>query len=182
MKIGVIADSHVSKAMPALPPRVKEIFRRVDIILHAGDICNLATLEELEEIAITMAVSGNRDDGTVRKYVEPSRVVEFANRRIGMIHGHRGMVIELLDLLHSKLTKQGRYEQLYAHLLRRFPDVDCIVFGHTHAPYVKVHVSGASRGVLLFNPGPASPGYGVRPSVGLLNVTEKSISGRIVYL
>jgi len=97
MKIGVIADTHIPKAMPSLPPRVKSIFRGMDIILHAGDICDLATLEDLEEITITMAVSGNRDSPQVRKYVESSRVVEFANRRIGMIHGNRGGMVELFE-------------------------------------------------------------------------------------
>jgi hypothetical protein len=177
MKIGVIADTHVPKAMPALPARVKEIFRDVDLILHAGDVCTLAVLNELEAITITMAVSGNRDDEMVRKYVESSRVVEFANRKIGMAHGHRGLINESLQALQSRLLGRPRYEQLYKLLSEQFPNVHCIVFGHTHQPYSKLH-----NGVLLFNPGAASPGYGVRPSVGILDMTPKSISGRILYL
>lgn len=177
MKIGVIADTHVPEAMPALPARVKEIFRDVDLILHAGDVCTLAVLNELEEITITMAVSGNRDDQMVRKYVEPSRVVEFANRKIGMAHGHRGLMIESLEALKSRLFGRPRYERLYEALSGQFPNVHCIVFGHTHQPYSKLH-----NGVLLFNPGAASPGHGVRPSVGILDMTPKSISSRILYL
>jgi len=177
MKIGVIADTHVPKAMPALPGRVREALRGADIILHVGDICNLATLQELEELTITMAVSGNRDDERVRKYVEPSRVVEFANRRIGMIHGHRGLLPELADAARAKLMGRPQDEGLYPYLLSQFPDVDCILFGHTHRPYAKVH-----RGILLFNPGSPAPGRSARPSVGLLNVSAKSISGRIIYL
>ena len=137
---------------------------------------NAATLEELEEITITMAVSGNRDDAMVRKYVEPKRVVEFANRRIGMIHGHRGGMNELLDLLQAKLLRRPRYgQQLYDYLLAQFSDVDCIIFGHTHQPY-----SGLHNGILLFNPGAVAAAG--KPSVGILDFTHRSISGRIFYL
>jgi hypothetical protein len=177
MKIGVIADTHIPKDMPKLPARVSRIFRGVDIILHAGDICDLATLQELEEITITMAVSGGDDSERVRTYVEPRRVVEFANRKIGMIHGNRGLLTEWLDAGRAWLLGQPRYASLYEHLLTQFSAIDCIVFGHTHRPYAKLH-----DGILLFNPGAVSPKYTSRPSVGILDVTEKSISGRIVYL
>ncbi len=177
MRIGVIADTHIPRAMPSLPLRVKEIFRGVDLILHAGDICNIATLEELEEIAITIAVSGNRDDAMVHQYVEPKRVVEFANRRIGMIHGHRGGMSELLDALRAIFLRRPRYGQLYDYLQVQFSDVHCIIFGHTHQPY-----SGMHNGVLLFNPGAVAAGYGAKPSVGILSISHRSISGRILYL
>ena len=187
MKIGVIADTHIPDAMSSLPSRVTEVFRNMDIILHAGDICDLETLQELEEITITMAVSGNGDQEMVRRYVEPSRVVEFATRRIGMAHGHRGALVELADLVRFKLWGRPRYQGLYRHLLEQFPDVDCIIFGHTHQPYAKMHTGPSqggspSRSILLFNPGTVVSQQGSRPSVGILNVTEKSISGRIVYL
>lgn len=177
MKIGVIADTHIPDAAPELPFKIRQVFRNMDIILHAGDICDLPTLEELEAITITMAVSGNRDSDQVRQYVEPSRVVEFANRRIGMIHGDRSPIVELVALLQSKLSRRPRYQSLYESLPAKFPDVDCIVFGHTHQPYAKMH-----NGVLLFNPGTTIASRAGRASVGILNVTQKSITGRIVYL
>lgn len=177
MKIGVIADTHIPQAMPHLPRRVRQVFRGVDIILHAGDICNIETLNELEEITITMAVSGNRDNDQVRKYVESRRVVEFANRKIGMIHGDRGVLGEAWFALRAALLGKSRYENLYSFLTDQFSEVDCIVFGHTHQPYAKMH-----NGVLLFNPGAVNGGPKTKPSVGMLTVSDKSISGRIIYL
>ncbi len=177
MKIGVIADTHVPHATSALSPRVQELFADMDIILHAGDVCDLATLQALEKITITMAVAGNRDDAMVRRYVEPRRIVEFANRRIGMLHGHRGLLPELADALQARLRGRPRYAGLYDYLLAQFTDVDCIVFGHTHQPYCKMH-----DGVLLFNPGRAAPGLGVQPTVGVLDMSGKSIVGRILHL
>jgi len=177
MKIGVIADTHVPHVAPSLPPRVRELFADMDIILHAGDVCDLATLQALETITITMAVAGNRDDAMVRRYVEPRRIVDFANRRIGMIHGHRGLLPELADTAQARLRGRPRYAGLYDYLLAQFPDVDCIVFGHTHQPYCKVH-----NGILLFNPGTAAPIRGVCPTIGVLDMSGKSIVGRILHL
>lgn len=69
------------------------------------------------------------------------------------------------------------YEGLYKYVLDQFQGVDCIVFGHSHHPYIKVW-----NGVLLFNPGAVAPTSGLRPSVGILDVDERTIKGRIVYL
>jgi putative phosphoesterase len=55
--------------------------------------------------------------------------------------------------------------------------IDALIFGHTHKPYVKAH-----RNLLLFNPGAAVPTVGHRPSVGILEVGETSVTGKIVYL
>ena len=36
--LGVITDTHIPQRIKTLPPRVFEVFRGVDRILHAGDI------------------------------------------------------------------------------------------------------------------------------------------------
>src|SRR5919198_2494242 len=88
MKIGVIGCTHIPQAMPALPEKIKTVFKGLDIILHVGDVTDIATLKELENnYTITIAVSGEQDSPELKKYVEPKRVVEFANRRLSMIHG-----------------------------------------------------------------------------------------------
>ena len=45
MKVGVISDTHIPTIAPSLPPAVYEIFKGVDLILHAGDIVELSVLE-----------------------------------------------------------------------------------------------------------------------------------------
>ena len=181
MRIGVIADTHIPDIIPGLPDRVKEIFHDVDIILHAGDITTLDTLHELENLfTITIPVAGERDNEQAKKYLEVAepKVVEFSNRRIGMIHGHRQERESLFTRL-KNLFRPPSLEDTYQYILSQFKDknVDCIVFGHTHKPYVKVR-----NGVLLFNPGAVAPSPGTRPSVGILEVSERAISGKIVYL
>jgi putative phosphoesterase len=179
MRIGVISDTHIPDLMERLPESVHEVFQHLDIILHLGDICQLETLRELQNrFAITFAVHGESDSPEVKQYIpEHKRVVEFGNRRIGMVHGHmeerKGFLARLRRLLGSA------EDDYYNYLLSQFAgqEVDCIVFGHTHKAYVKVH-----KGILLFNPGAAAPTPGDRPSVGILEVSERTITGKIACL
>ncbi len=178
MKIGVIADTHIPDRLASLPPRVEEIFQGLDIILHAGDICTLETLHQLEEkLTITMAVAGDSDEEELKQYLDEQKVVKFGESSIGMIHGHGGESRLRWRSLARKLLRSSSQEELYKYVLSQFEGVNCIVFGHSHRPYVKMR-----DGVLLFNPGAVAPAPGVRPSVGMLDVSENTISGRIVYL
>jgi putative phosphoesterase len=176
MRIGVIADTHIPELQDRLPDRVREVFKGLDIILHVGDVCRLETLRELQnQFTITMAVYGEDDNAEVKQYLEEKKIVEFGNRRIGMIHGYREQEKGLLAVLRRLLgISQVSYHD---YLLSQFDGVDCIVFGHTHVPYVKVY-----SGVLLFNPGAAVLTPGNRPSVGTLEVSDRAITGRIAYL
>jgi uncharacterized protein len=177
MRIGVIGDTHIPTHQPALPRQLRHVFSSVDIILHAGDVCTLATLRELQDsFAITMAVCGERDQEDVRRYLEPHRVVEFGGRRIAMTHGCSPQRLPWWRRL-LRLASSATDEEVQSRVLSDFTDVDCIVYGHTHRPYVQWH--GA---VLLFNPGAAAYIDGQRPTVGLLEVDKASISGHIIHL
>ena len=182
MKIGVIGGTYIPQLLPSLPEKVYGAFKGVDIILHVGDATEIRTLKELENnFTITLAVSGDMDSDELKRYVEPTRVVEFAKRRIGVMHGHGFTPPQpqgLLEWLKSLFRKAEPVENLYAaYILGQFKGVDAIVFGHTHQPYVNT-----LNGVFLFNPGSAAPIGNNRPSVGLMNVESNSISGRIIYL
>jgi putative phosphoesterase len=117
----------------------------------------------------------------VRQYVDEKKVVSFGQRRIGMIHGHQFEVQRrgVFDGLRRWLKLRPNPAALEAFLLSRFADdqVDAIVYGHTHQPYVRMHGN-----ILLFNPGAAVVMPGHRPSVGILNVGARNITGKIVYL
>ena len=176
MKIGVIADTHIPRSQAQLPPALAQVFAGVDIILHAGDVCTLETLRELQnQFALTMAVHGERDDEDVQHYLESQQVVEFANRRVGLIHGHQ--IVATPWWKRMWMGAERLEAALHAGLVGAFEGVDCIVYGHTHRPYVGMH-----DGVLYFNPGPAAPIDGRRPSVGLLDISDESVAGDIIYL
>ena len=180
MKIGVISDTHVPDRSPVLPARIGELFKGLDIILHAGDISELYVLKEFQEAyTLTFAVAGEDDSAEVHEYLDEKRVVRFGERRIGMIHGHQFEEMQRASgALRRLLGRRPEPGALQAFLLEQFEEeVDAIVFGHTHQPYVRTH-----GGVLMFNPGSAVPESGQPSSVGILDMGKRNITGRIAYL
>jgi len=182
VKIGLIGDTHVPALSPVLSAHIETAFSGLDIILHVGDICELYVLKEFQEkYTLTMAVAGESDSEDVRHYVDEKRVVSFGQRRIGMIHGHQFEAQQgsMLGGLRRWLKLRPSGAVFETFLLGQFADdeVDAIVYGHTHQPYVKMHGN-----ILLFNPGAAVAVPGHRPSVGILNVGVRNITGKIVYL
>ena len=181
MKIGVVACTHIPQAMPALPEKIKTVFKGVDIILHVGDVTDIATLKQFENnFTLTFAVSGECDTDELKRFVEPRRVVEFAKRRIGMIHGNceaPPVPTGILARLRKRLGPASHPPDLHDQLLGHFDSVDAIVYGHTHERY-----AGVRNGVFIFNPGAAAPIGNDRPSVGILEIQPRSITGRFLYL
>jgi uncharacterized protein len=171
--LGIITDTHIPQRIKALPPRVCEVFRGVDRILHAGDINSRRVLDQLAEVAPVEAVVGNAD---LFKHGLPlTRVIEVEGRRIGLVHGHGGWS----RYLRSKVRDRFRYdEEHYLKIVQHsFGRVDAIVFGHTHRYY-----RAERSGILLFNPGPIAPDFynTPGPQVGLLHVTAQAIQIEIV--
>ena len=171
--LGIITDTHVPQRLPALPPRVFEVFRGVDRILHAGDINAQRVLDQLAGIAPVDAVAGNAD--LVGHGLPLTRVIEVDGKRIGLVHGHGGWSRYLV----SKVRDQFGYdEERYLNLVQRsFGPVEAIVFGHTHRLY-----QARRAGILLFNPGPIAPDFynTSGPQVGLLHISATSLDFEVV--
>jgi putative phosphoesterase len=176
MKIGVLADTHVP-SNSLLPSAVLDAVRGMDIILHAGDVGGIAVLQQLEPIAQTYAIFGEQDDAKVRKYLQEKQRLEFENRSIGLVHGNRALEGSILARLSYNMNRNAKLQAVCNAVLADFPDVDAIVFGHTHEPYMKMH-----GGVLLFNPGAAVLPSGKPGSIGVLEITPQAIKGRIISL
>ena len=177
--IGVIADTHVPDRARSLPPQVEAIFRQagVQVILHAGDLIHPRVLRQLEALAPTYAVRGNRDIYLLR-HLPRQRVFTLSelsgqpippehDLTLGLIHGHG----TLREYLHDKLTHFLRgvpFRRFEERALRAFPQAQVVIFGHIHFP-----VNRVIEGRLLFNPGsPTAPIFrGLPPTVGLLYLT-----------
>lgn len=135
--IGLISDTHIPEARPAIFEEVYAAFRGVDLILHAGDIHDLAVLDWLEQRCgvPVLAVCGNGDDGSGGRPVAPEdhrlpynqRLVAGAGEsalRIGMTHGFPEVEIR------GAATTPER-------MARHFGGpVDVVVAGDTHVPGV----------------------------------------------
>lgn len=131
VRLGVLADTHLPTRARSLPPILFAAFAGVDAILHAGDLCTLAVLIELEAIAPVYAVYGNVDGEDVRRRLPGSRLLTFGAHRIGLVHGDGPGRIATPERARAAFT-----------------EADIIVFGHSHQPYNR-----RVDGVLLFNPG-----------------------------
>jgi len=162
--IGVISDTHVHSEEEL--DTIKEIFSKyfssVDLLLHAGDLVNLNVYDWLNKQVKTIAVSGNMDYPEVTDKFPQKRIIEADKFRIGLIHGW------------------GPPSGLTARIQRAFiavdgtPEVDCIVFGHTHSAFNKT-----IDGLLFFNPGaPIDRRFAAYNSIGFLKIDSK-IEGTI---
>lgn len=155
MRIGLISDTHGK-----LRPQVFEHFRGVERILHAGDVGPYDLLVELEALAPVTAVVGNTDGFELRGRVPESAELEAAGRRIVVVHGHR-LGSPTPGLLHEA-----------------YPDADIIIYGHTHRPLIE-----RVGGTLVVNPGGAgAPRFSLRPSIGLLTLTDAGEDVRLIEL
>jgi hypothetical protein len=203
-RIGVVADTHSPEFAPGVPDRVLEVLNGVDLILHAGDVNGPETIAALEKVAPVAAVRGDHDAALDLPAV---REITVDGRRIALVHGNRSRLLEEPATFLWTVTL-GHYKPhggLPAALRRRFPDVDVIVFGHTHRALMD-----ASRTPLVFNPGgvhqwnPTTtaarlkqhPGWfewswlqvarHIRsypePTVGILDVNPAGVKARIVHL
>lgn len=165
--LGVVADTHIPDRRRSLNPQVLEIFREafVTAILHAGDVSTPGVLRQLEQIAPVYAVRGNRDWVALRRLPSALRL-QLAEVTIGLTHGH-GLAWDYLRDRLEYMRRGYRLELFQPRLLAAFPDVDVIVFGHTHRA-----LNHYVNGKLVFNPG--SPHFpdlkGDPPSVGLLYI------------
>lgn len=176
MKIGVIADTHIPEAGPALPPALGRAFRGMDVILHAGDICTLEVLRELQDsYAITIAVHGEKDDAEVQRFLQPFQLVELGGRRILLAHGHH--VFDRWGW-RRRLMRPGAYDRwLQTALHTPHPEADVVIYGHTHRPAVR-----REEGILFCNPGAGAPIGGHRPSIAVLDISPAGVDAQILYL
>ncbi len=159
VKVGVISDTHIPGTASSLPPAVFEIFKGVDLILHAGDIVDLVVLDELAAIAPVEAVAGNMDGAEVHLKLPSKKVVTIGGYTAGLIHGKFK-----IDIQREMIMKE-------------FTGVDLIVYGHSHTPFW-----GKVENVYFLNPGsPTDRKHAPYNSVALLHV-EKDLRAEIIRL
>lgn len=158
MKIAVISDTHTMGMTRSVPASVWPHLESADHILHAGDVCDPALLDEMRALAPVTVVMGNCDAMDVRAWgARDEARLELGGVRIGM--------------LHDSGDKVGRHRRMR----ERFPEERVVVFGHSHLPW-----NEDAGGLLLFNPG--SPTWKRRapfPSMGLLWIEGGGVEGEI---
>ena len=124
IRVGLVSDTH-----NLLRPEAAAFLRGSDLIVHAGDICDLAVLDALRAIAPTTAVRGNNDHGAWAAALRESALVEVGAVVLYAIH----------DIAAIDIDPEAA-------------GIRVVVSGHSHQP------SAEERGGVLFvNPGSAGP-------------------------
>ena len=155
MKIGVVSDTHSHE----LPAMMLEDFKKVDLIIHAGDLCSLDILENFKKIKEVKAVYGNMDGPEVRCVLPRRQIIPCGKFAIGLYHGE-GHPQKLLN----KVQAEFKGDQ-----------VNAVIFGHSHQP-----MNEEIDGVLYFNPGsPNDKVFAPYCSYGILEVNDRII-GKII--
>ncbi|GAA1636287.1 metallophosphoesterase family protein [Georgenia ruanii] len=128
----LLADTHWPKRARALPAEVWAAVADVDVVVHAGDWVDERLVDELGARSRRLvACWGNNDGPEIRR-----RLPEVAR---ATVEGLR------LAVVHETGAAQGRERRMDA----RFPDVDLLVFGHSHIPWDSTTPGGRR----LLNPG-----------------------------
>jgi uncharacterized protein len=132
VKLLLISDTHLPRRARDLPASVWAAADQADVVVHAGDWVDLATLDALSARSRrVIGVAGNNDGPELH-----ARLPEVAHVRLDGLR---------LSVIHDSGPASGRADRMAA----AFPDTDVLVFGHSHIPWDTT----APGGLRLLNPG-----------------------------
>jgi putative phosphoesterase len=151
----LLADTHVPRRARDLPGQVWSAVEAADVVLHAGDWVDVALLDELAARARRVVGCWGNNDGPELR----ARLPEVARATLGGVR---------FAVVHETGPRTGRETRCEA----AHPDVDVLVFGHSHIPWDTT----TPRGLRLLNPG--SPTDRRRQPAGTF-VTARAADGRL---
>lgn len=132
VRLLLTSDTHLPRRARRLPGSLLAEMDAADAVIHAGDWVDVATLDLFEDRArLLVGVHGNNDGAELRARLPEVARVEWEGFRFGVVH--------------ETGASQGREKRC----ADRFPDLDVLVFGHSHIPWDTT----APGGLRLLNPG-----------------------------
>ena len=159
MKCLIFSDSHgcesgITKAL--------SMHKDAEVVFFLGDgLSDVDSVAAFDKSRMWISVKGNCD---LRSYfrereVDKTEEITLEGRKIVLTHG---------DLYGVKYGDTG----IKNLALSRKADI--VLFGHTHQKIEK-YISTDDGGYYLFNPGSIGGGFGIKPSYGVINITEGGI-------
>ena len=155
MRVVVLADTHAPRRWRSCPPRVARELRGAHLILHAGDVCTAAVLNELAQYAPVVAVLGNNDGPDVADWgAAATAELNLDGLRVAMLHD------------------SGQAGGRLARMRHAFPRADLVVFGHSHIP-----LDQSGYGLRIFNPGsPTDRRRQPQGTLGVLHIKDAELA------
>ncbi|MFJ4776310.1 metallophosphoesterase family protein [Streptomyces sp. NPDC088762] len=132
MRLLLISDTHLPTRAKELPAELVEQIRLADVVIHAGDWVDADAYALIEAHARHLVgVHGNNDSPELCEQLPEVARERLEGVRIGVVH------------------ETGAAKGRESRCAERFPDLDLLVFGHSHIPWDTT----APGGLRLLNPG-----------------------------
>jgi hypothetical protein len=130
VRLLLLADTHLPRRAKDLPPAVWAEVDRADAVVHAGDWVDVSLLDALEARSRVFGCYGNNDGPALRERLPEVHRVTLEGVRFAVVH------------------ETGPSTRRNERMAALHPDVDVLVFGHSHIPW-----DATSRHLRLLNPG-----------------------------
>ena len=136
MRLLLVSDTHLPVRAKDLPAPLWAAVDEADVVVHAGDWVGVDLLDALEARAARLVgVHGNNDGPPLRARLP--EVARFDADGVGVA------------VVHETGAAAGRERRCAA----AYPDVDVLVFGHSHIPWDTVATRPDGSALRLLNPG-----------------------------
>lgn len=161
MKIGILSDTHISEISPVFLENTKKAFTDCDIIVHAGDLTDIAILSVFAGKKV-YAVAGNCCNIRTSQNLPHHTRFELEGKLFVITHGAGGPRHNIED-----------------RLFNAYPEADCIIYGHTHIP-----VAHKTGGIYFINPGSfkSTGTFGAPGTYAIAEVDDAEISAKILEI
>ena len=159
MKCLCFSDSHGSTYGIS---RALNMHKDAEVIFFLGDGLSDMELFLYNKERAILAVRGNWDTSAILgdNLVKSLDFITLGGYKIAFTHGNLYGVKYGLDGVISLANEHN---------------ADIVLFGHTHQPLEK-YISTDEGGIYLFNPGSIGGGFGIKPSYGIIDITDKGVS------
>ena len=156
-RIGILSDTHISSITEHFVRQCDAAFNGCEIIIHAGDLTDVSILSAFKGKEVH-AVSGNMCNWITRQTLPEEQIIVIDGYSIGITHG------------------AGPRHNIEDRVFSTFPQVDCIIYGHTHLPCCRKIGT-----TLLVNPGSfqGTGKFGFAGTYAILHLLENGIQSSI---
>lgn len=151
IKAGILSDTHLAGVNNAFLDVISHCFAKCDIIIHAGDLTDISILKAFGKRKV-YAVHGNMCNPASSRKLAHDVTFSIHTFTFGLTHG------------------AGLGYDIESALWDLFPEVDCVIYGHTHKAVC--HTTGNR---LIINPGSFQPTgrYGAPGTYVILDIGEQ---------